>query len=176
MMNLAQLLAGSLADILAREAGNGTGLYLYRTDKAWVAFESSAYRLKRVYPRAEVLPAMIPTMRSPFVMVFIPGEVLETKLKGVPCKRLSTDSLLYAPAPALDEKKYHAWHARLTGALSRFPVPNKGNRQNGLNPCLVFKRQMGIYSDDMKIFPLALKYKLGMNAYKEFEKEQEFPK
>ena len=120
--------------------------------------------------------AMIPTMRSPFVMVFIPGEVLETKLKGVPCKRLSTDSLLYAPAPALDEKKYHAWHARLTGALSRFPVPNKGNRQNGLNPCLVFKRQMGIYSDDMKIFPLALKCKLRMNTYKEFEKEQEFPK
>lgn len=117
MMNLAQLLAGSLADILAREAGNGTGLYLYRTDKAWVAFESSAYRLKRVYPRAEVLPAMIPTMRSPFVMVFIPGELLETKLKGVPCKRLSTDSLFYAPAPALDEKKYHAWHARLTGGV-----------------------------------------------------------
>ena len=50
MMNLAQLLAGSLADILAREAGNGTGLYLYRTDKAWVAFESSAYRLKRTRP------------------------------------------------------------------------------------------------------------------------------
>ena len=123
MMNLAQLLAGSLADILAREAGNGTGLYLYRTDKAWVAFESSAYRLKRVYPRAEVLPAMIPTMRSPFVMAFIPGEVLGTKLKGVPCKRLSTDSLLYAPAPALDEKKFHAWHARLTGGVLYAPAP-----------------------------------------------------
>ena len=42
---------------------------------------------------------------------------METKLKGVPCKRLSTDSLLYAPAPALDEKKFHAWHARLTGGV-----------------------------------------------------------
>ena len=42
-----------------------------------------------------------------------------------------------------------------------------------MEPKRLFKRY---FIDDMKIFPLALKYKLGMNAYKEFEKEQEFPK
>ena len=55
-VRLVALLNEHLGDIMSRERTNTASIHLYRTGPYWVAFECSAYQLRRAFPDSEVTP------------------------------------------------------------------------------------------------------------------------
>ena len=54
-VRLVALLNEHLSDIMSRERTNTASIHLYCTGPYWVAFEYSAYQLRRVYARKHIL-------------------------------------------------------------------------------------------------------------------------
>ena len=55
-VRLVALLNDHLREIMGRERANHTSMHLYCTGPYWVAFERSAYQLRRAFPDSEVTP------------------------------------------------------------------------------------------------------------------------
>ena len=55
-VRLVALLNEHLGDIMSRERTNTASIHLYCTGPYWVAFEYSAYQLRRAFPDSEVTP------------------------------------------------------------------------------------------------------------------------
>ena len=55
-VRLVRLLNEHLGEIMGRERTNQNSIHLYCTGPYWVAFECSAYQLRRVFPDSEVTP------------------------------------------------------------------------------------------------------------------------
>ena len=55
-VRLVRLLNEHLNDIMNRERANQNSIHLYCTGPYWVAFERSAYQLRRTFPDSEVMP------------------------------------------------------------------------------------------------------------------------
>ena len=55
-VRLVALLNEHLSDIMSRERTNTASIHLYCTGPYWVAFEYSAYQLRRAFPDSEVTP------------------------------------------------------------------------------------------------------------------------
>ena len=52
-VRLVALLNDHLGEIMGRERANHTSMHLYCTGPYWVAFERSAYQLRRAFPDSE---------------------------------------------------------------------------------------------------------------------------
>ena len=55
-IRLVTLLNEHLNEIMGRERVNRTSIHLYCTGSYWVAFERSAYQLRRAFPDSEITP------------------------------------------------------------------------------------------------------------------------
>ena len=55
-VRLVALLNDHLREIMGRERANHTSMHLYCTGPYWVAFERSAYQLRRAFPDSETTP------------------------------------------------------------------------------------------------------------------------
>lgn len=55
-VRLVALLNDHLCEIMERERANHTSMHLYCTGPYWVAFERSAYQLRRAFPDSETTP------------------------------------------------------------------------------------------------------------------------
>ena len=55
-VRLVALLNDHLCEIMGRERANHTSMHLYCTGPYWVAFERSAYQLRRAFPDSETTP------------------------------------------------------------------------------------------------------------------------
>ena len=55
-VRLVRLLNEHLSEIMSRERTNIASIHLYCTGPYWVAFEYSAYQLRRAFPDSEVTP------------------------------------------------------------------------------------------------------------------------
>lgn len=110
-IRLMLLLKGHLREIMNRECANQTSIHLYCTGSYWVAFERSAYQLRRAFPDSEITPMHLYAYPFPVVMVSVTDRSLRlyerkhiAKQNGADYKLL-TVSELSAPA-------YQAWHTR----------------------------------------------------------------
>ena len=68
-VRLVRLLNEHLGEIMGRERTNQNSIHLYCTGPYWVAFECSAYQLRRVFPDSEVTPMRLLGYPFPVVMV-----------------------------------------------------------------------------------------------------------
>ena len=70
-IRLQQLIQNRYKEILAREKNNDKFIHLYDIDAYWVAFERSAYQLRRVFPDSETTPLRLFAYPFPIVMVSV---------------------------------------------------------------------------------------------------------
>ena len=70
-IRLMLLLKGHLREIMNRECANQTSIHLYCTGSYWVAFERSAYQLRRAFPDSEITPMRLYAYPFPVVMVSV---------------------------------------------------------------------------------------------------------
>ena len=70
-VRLVALLNDHLCEIMERERANHTSMHLYCTGPYWVAFERSAYQLRRAFPDSETTPMRLFGYPFPVVMVSV---------------------------------------------------------------------------------------------------------
>ena len=70
-VRLVRLLNEHLNDIMSCERTNQNLIHLYCTGPYWVAFERSAYQLRRTFPDSEVMPMRLLGYPFPVVMVSV---------------------------------------------------------------------------------------------------------
>ena len=101
-VRLVALLNDHLCEIMGRERANHTSMHLYCTGPYWVAFERSAYQLRRAFPDSEVTPMRLFGYPFPVVMVSVTDY-----------KRLTV--------PVFPAEDYRSWHER---EVSGLPYPH----------------------------------------------------
>ena len=77
-IRLVTLLNEHLNEIMDRERTNRTSIHLYCTGPYWVAFERSAYQLRRVFPDSETTPLRLFAYPFPIVMVSVTDRSLRS--------------------------------------------------------------------------------------------------
>ena len=70
-VRLVRLLNEHFSEIMSRERTNIASIHLYCTGPYWVAFECSAYQLRRAFPDSEVTPMRLLGYPFPVVMVSV---------------------------------------------------------------------------------------------------------
>ena len=120
-VRLVALLNEHLGDIMGRERTNTASIHLYCTGPYWVAFEYSAYQLRRVFPDSEVTPMRLFGYPFPVVMVSVTDRSLRSfARKHILRKDESDYKLLIVPGLPLED--YHAWH---TSEVKGLPLLNE---------------------------------------------------
>ena len=77
-VRLVALLNDHLREIMGRERANHTSMHLYCTGPYWVAFERSAYQLRRAFPDSETTPMRLFGYPFPVVMVSVTDRSLRS--------------------------------------------------------------------------------------------------
>ena len=77
-VRLVRLLNEHLNDIMSCERTNTASIHLYCTGPYWVAFEYSAYQLRRAFPDSEVTPMRLFGYPFPVVMVSVTDRSLRS--------------------------------------------------------------------------------------------------
>ena len=77
-VRLVALLNDHLGEIMGRERANHTSMHLYCTGPYWVAFERSAYQLRRAFPDSETTPMRLLGYPFPVVMVSVTDRSLRS--------------------------------------------------------------------------------------------------
>ena len=77
-VRLVALLNDHLCEIMGRERANHTSMHLYCTGPYWVAFERSAYQLRRAFPDSETTPMRLLGYPFPVVMVSVTDRSLRS--------------------------------------------------------------------------------------------------
>lgn len=109
-VRLVRLLNEHLSEIMSRERSNQHSIHLYCTDPYWVAFERSAYQLRRAFPDSEVIPMRLLGYPFPVVM----ASVTDRSLRSYARKHiLRRDDMDYKQltVPGLSLADYREWHA-----------------------------------------------------------------
>ena len=110
-VRLVALLNDHLREIMGRERANHTSMHLYCTGPYWVAFERSAYQLRRAFPDSEVTPMRLFGYPFPVVMVSVTDRSLRAYARKHILRRDDKDyKQLTVPGFSLSD--YQGWHKR----------------------------------------------------------------
>ena len=110
-IRLMLLLKGHLREIMNRECANQTSIHLYCTGSYWVAFERSAYQLRRAFPDSEITPMRLYAYPFPVVMVSVTDRSLRSYARRHILRRDDKDCKQLT-VPELSAPAYQAWHTR----------------------------------------------------------------
>ena len=110
-IRLMLLLKGHLREIMNRECANQTSIHLYCTGSYWVAFERSAYQLRRAFPDSEITPMRLYAYPFPVVMVSVTDRSLRSYARRHILRRDDKD-IKQLTVPELSAPAYQAWHTR----------------------------------------------------------------
>ena len=110
-IRLMLLLKGHLREIMNRECANQTSIHLYCTGSYWVAFERSAYQLRRAFPDSEIKPMRLYAYPFPVVMVSVTDRSLRSYARRHILRRDDKD-YKQLTVPELSAPAYQAWHTR----------------------------------------------------------------
>ena len=117
-VRLVRLLNEHLNDIMNRERANQNSIHLYCTGPYWVAFEYSAYQLRRAFPDSEVTPMRLFGYPFPVVMVSVTDRSLRSYARRHILRRDDKD-YKQLTVPVLSLADYHEWHAGEVEGLPR---------------------------------------------------------
>ena len=109
-IRLQQLIQNQYKEILAREKNNDKFIHLYDIGAYWVAFERSAYQLRRVFPDSETTPLRLFAYPFPIVMVSVTDRSLRLYARKHILRRDETDYKLLT-VPGLPLPAYREWHS-----------------------------------------------------------------
>ncbi|WP_165153835.1 hypothetical protein [Parabacteroides sp. ZJ-118] len=109
-VRLVRLLNERLAEIMDRERANRNAIHLYCTGPYWVAFERSAYQLRRAFPDSEITPMRLLGYPFPVVMVSVTDRSFRAYARKHILRRDDMDYKLLT-ASQLSREDYQAWHA-----------------------------------------------------------------
>ena len=109
-IRLFRLLEEHGREILAREADNRTSVHLYCTGTYWVAFEKSAYQLKRFFPQGETSIFQFAFSPVPVVMTSVKAQELQALLHRQGTQNEETDYQMLDAQP-FPAAYYWRWHA-----------------------------------------------------------------
>ena len=110
-VRLVALLNEHLGDIMSRERTNTASIHLSCTGPYWVAFECSAYQLRRAFPDSEVTPMRLFGYPFPVVMVSVTDRSLRAYARKHILRRDDKDyKQLTVPGFSLSD--YQGWHKR----------------------------------------------------------------
>lgn len=122
-LRLVALLNDHLSEIMGRERANRTSIHLYCTGPYWVAFECSAYQLRRVFPDSDTTPMRLLGYPFPVVMVSVTDRSLRSYARKHILRRDDMDYKLLT-ASGFSPEDYREWHAGEVKGL-----PEIGNRK-----------------------------------------------
>ena len=118
-VRLVALLNDHLREIMGRERANHTSMHLYCTGPYWVAFERSAYQLRRAFPDSETTPMrLFPSLWLP------PSSLGRTSLRSYARKhilRIDEPDYKRLTVPVFPAEDYRSWHER---EVSGLPYPH----------------------------------------------------
>ena len=120
-VRLVRLLNEHLNDIMSCERTNTASIHLYCTGPYWVAFEYSAYQLRRAFPDSEVTPMRLFGYPFPVVMVSVTDRSLRSYARKHILRRDDKD-YKQLTVPRLSLVDYRAWHA---GEVKGLPLLNE---------------------------------------------------
>lgn len=109
-IRLVMLLNEHLNEIMDRERTNRTSIHLYCTGPYWVAFERSAYQLRRAFPDSETTPMRLFAYPFPIVMVSVTDRSLRSYARKHILRRDETDYVVLT-VPESSWTNYREWHA-----------------------------------------------------------------
>ncbi|WP_455625139.1 hypothetical protein [Parabacteroides sp.] len=119
-VRLVRLLNEHLDDIMNLERTNIASIHLYCTGSYWVAFERSAYQLRRAFPDSEVTPMRLFGYPFPVVMVSVTDRLLRSYARRHILRRDDKD-YKQLTVPRLSLADYREWHA---GEVKGLPLLN----------------------------------------------------
>ena len=119
-VRLVRLLNEHLSDIMNCERTNIASIHLYCTGPYWVAFEYSAYQLRRAFPDSEVTPMRLFGYPFPVVMVSVTDRSLRSYARKHILRRDDKD-YKQLTVPGLSLVDYREWHA---GEVKGLPLLN----------------------------------------------------
>ena len=109
-VRLVRLLNEHLSEIMSRERSNQHSIHLYCTGPYWVAFERSAYQLRRAFPDSEVIPMRLLGYPFPVVMASVTDRSLRSYARKHILRRDDMDyKQLTVPGLSLADNR--EWHA-----------------------------------------------------------------
>lgn len=111
VIELFNLMKGHMSDILFRESGNRSCIYLYRTDDYWVAFERSAFNLCRSFAGTIVTPMKVANVPFPIVMASVVSKDVLSATRNLNCLRRTEKLRVYdAKAFSGSNVSFSRWH------------------------------------------------------------------
>ncbi|NBH87496.1 MULTISPECIES: hypothetical protein [Bacteroidales] len=119
-VRLVRLLNEHFSEIMSRERANQNSIHLYCTGPYWVAFEYSAYQLRRAFPDSEVTPMRLLGYPFPVVMVSVTDRSLRSYARKHILRRDDKD-YKQLTVPRLSLVDYREWHA---GEVKGLPLLN----------------------------------------------------
>ncbi len=119
-VRLVRLLNEHFSEIMSRERANQNSMHLYCTGPYWVAFEYSAYQLRRAFPDSEVTPMRLLGYPFPVVMVSVTDRSLRSYARKHILRRDDKD-YKQLTVPRLSLVDYREWHA---GEVKGLPLLN----------------------------------------------------
>ncbi|MDD3038775.1 hypothetical protein [Bacteroides sp.] len=114
---LMRLMESKLLDIIRKEHKNETRICLYWVGGYWTAFEKSAYMLRQIFPKCEILVINHPSYPFSVVVASVPDDELHNYGKThIFCRNyLNYKELVYIK---IYTTKYYSWHRRVTNKFS----------------------------------------------------------
>ena len=107
---LKTLLENHHKDILKREAsGRGDFIYLYDTGDYWVAFERSAFMLRRIFPESDIVVFHLKTWLFPVVMVSVADRDFRKYSRIHTARPMGPDRRVL-PGGTVSLEQYTRWH------------------------------------------------------------------
>ena len=110
-VRLVALLNDHLCEIMGRERANHTSMHLYCTGPYWVAFERSAYQLRRAFPDSETTPMRLLGYPFPVVMVSVTDRSLRSYARKH-ILRIDEPDYKRLTVPVFPAEDYRSWHDR----------------------------------------------------------------
>ena len=115
-VRLVALLNEHLGDIMGRERTNTASIHLYCTGPYWVAFEYSAYQLRRAFPDSETTPMRLLGYPFPVVMVSVTDRSLRSYARKH-ILRIDEPDYKRLTVPVFPAEDYRSWHDREVSGL-----------------------------------------------------------
>lgn len=129
-LQLMDLIRHHIGEILSKEEGNSTAMYLYRTGAYWTAFEQSAFLLESLCGTVSIIPVKIAGIPLPVVTAGLENAYFPKAVQGLPVLAYSSARAAYRLPDLLDGRAYHLWHMRkaetITSALRNGILRNNG--------------------------------------------------
>ena len=108
-VRLVRLLNEHFSEIMSRERTNIASIHLYCTGPYWVAFECSAYQLRRAFPDSEVTPMRLLGYPFPVVMVSVTDRSLRAYARRHILRKDDKD-YKQLTVPEFSLADYRGWH------------------------------------------------------------------